>query len=724
MDSFRRYARTCFATLDHPFTAERIPLAPSELDEAIGFATQVLVLPIKEHRLANLEVLFDAAFGQYLVVSRDQPGALINAAERLASLLEPYLKKLVYLCYPRRTLGQNNKPLWHFGVEQIIHELALASADLGKNEDSYWRQQPLEDANWRIAFVSRHKGVHEAHEYDLPQLERIVKAILSCYLLAALKALADPGSRSQAIQESTRVQELNELLTARAQTYRLTHDLPDALEHLRFYECRAALSLSEEKSKLLFAGHLAGNGPVFAFLQSIPLSTQVLWARELLASGDDSTAMAAVEFLYSAGEALRLDEVADLFRDYKHRYKLAFYIDALATGRDLPLLWKLHRHKATIVRRAVIRSIVKNISERRTRFLWKAMTSASAATKELALTLGVELATPEKLDAYRQALNGKDAVRMRYGLLALGKVGSTEDIPRLEELLDRKRLDRRTREAAAAGLSLLASRVIDERKIKQLLRDRRRYLVRAVLLGLKSSQCAIPIREVVRLYRWFPREVGDLLERCVTKKDRGEVHLLLKRVPLDESAKRVALALCSIASPADVRFLVRLIANAHRHVDFREQYDLIFALSRKVTGRKLRPFFRRFIQAREFWSYYGADRPQDKMPVSNHENIPLVRRIVGLCFGESAMRKDLPLLLRMLEHSYWSVQRGAVNALARLGALKELERLIHLALRRAEEMGDIDGLLDAVQVLDRKLFGNLPRETPKEAAFGGIRGSI
>jgi len=75
----------------------------------------------------------------------------------------------------------------------------------------------------------------------------------------------------------------------------------------------------------------------------------------------------------------------------------------------------------------------------------------------------------------------------------------------------------------------------------------------------------------------------------------------------------------------------------------------------------------------------------------------------------------------MLEHSYWSVRRGAVNALVRLGGLQELEKLVERALERAEEGKNIDGLLDAVLGLDRRLFGNLPRELPREAAFGETR---
>jgi hypothetical protein len=212
-----------------------------------------------------------------------------------------------------------------------------------------------------------------------------------------------------------------------------------------------------------------------------------------------------------------------------------------------------------------------------------------------------------------------------------------------------------------------------------------------------------------------------VLQRCARREDRRALRKLLQDTDLDDPAKKIALALCRIGGPSDIEFLLRRIAKARTKVDFWEQYEFVFAMAKKARGTKLRSLLLRFIKPQEFWSYYGENRPQEKMPVANHKNIPLVRRIVGLCFSEVATKSDIPVLLKMLDHSYWAVYHGAANALARVGGVKELNSLVARAITRSEEGKEIEGLLDAIDALDRKSFGKLPQDLPMEAAFGETR---
>lgn len=72
MEGFRRYAQAYLRQIDHPF-GSGLPMSPSpaELEEMINFATWVLAAPVRELRLANLDVRFESSVDQYLVVSRD-----------------------------------------------------------------------------------------------------------------------------------------------------------------------------------------------------------------------------------------------------------------------------------------------------------------------------------------------------------------------------------------------------------------------------------------------------------------------------------------------------------------------------------------------------------------------------------------------------------------------------------------------------------------------------
>ena len=719
MDNFRRYVNAYLAAIEHPFAPGVVlELAPTELEEAVAFVLQVLMTQVKEHRLADLDARFGTSFEQYLVVSRDQTGALVNAIERLATLLEPFLKKLVYLCYPRRTVAGTRTPLWHCTMDRIIRELALATADLGRTEDSYWQQQDLVDAIWRVAVASRHKGAHEAHRYNLVELERLARAILTCYVLAARRALRDPGSMSDSVRATARVRQLEELLTARTQTYRVTRDLPDPLEHLHFYEARKRLALGEEKGRLLFDSYLEGNGPVFSFLRSVPVPVQVQWAREALEGKDEGRKMEAIRFLFAAGEPLKLGDVVPVFHSYKHRYKLAFHIEALATRSDVQLLWKLHRHKGAIVREAVTRRLVGSFTDQHTALKRKIGNSSSGHTRELFLRLAVGSARAEKVDAYRAALKARNRAALRYALVGLGKVGSKDDFPLLEQFIGRAKVDRWTRDVAIVALCLLALRAGDHRRVRTLLRDGRGYVVKAALKGMALSEDAVPIDLVNTLYRRFPKAVGEVLRRRAGERDRGRLRALFGGIKLDDAAKGVAVALAAVGRAGDIEFVIRRIAKEARRVEFWDQYELVFALARPASGGRLRSFLRRFIAPREFWDYYGETRPREKMPVTNYENLPLVKRLVGLPFGAVATRRDIPLLHRLLEHSYWPVSYGAAIGLARVGGDRELEKVVTRAVSRAETGKDIGGLLQAACLLDERLFGKHLKQLPLEVAFG------
>jgi hypothetical protein len=157
-------------------------------------------------------------------------------------------------------------------------------------------------------------------------------------------------------------------------------------------------------------------------------------------------------------------------------------------------------------------------------------------------------------------------------------------------------------------------------------------------------------------------------------------------------------------------------------IEFWEQYEIVFSIARQARGEGIRRLLRNLIEPTEFWGYYGEERIAKRMPVKNHANIPLMRRLAGMSFGSVAKRRDLQLLYRMLGHWYWAVQRGAANALRRIGGLNELNFLVQQAIRRAEQGKDLEGIFEAICLLDRELFGKGKRELPIEASFGETRG--
>jgi len=722
MENFKRYCQTYFKSLCHPFCPSiTIGLDHADLAEAIDFACQIVGAPVNEPRLSNFDMAFEAAFNQYLVISRDQGGALHNAVERLAGLLEPFLKKLTYLSYPNRTYrkGKKARPLWHFGMEDILNASGMAAPGLDKTDPKYWEKQPVEQAMWRIALISRHKGAHETHRYDLVELERIATAVICCYLLSARFALKDTTSRATSLIRSGEARRLEELLSVRAGTHRVTGDLPGELEHLRLYTVKEEISVGEEEARLLFESYLAGNGPVHYFLQSTPPTLQLYWARELMEHAELRVRQNAAELLISAGNTIPLKQIVSLYDTYSFRFRLASHIKRHAKPEDLALLWKLHRHRSETVREAVMDSFLKLATDSHDSFFQQAAVSSSAATKELFFRWALKLADPSKLSVYRQQLSGRAGGSNRSAIISLAKIGRNQELKLLESILRSRRTNRTTRETAAMAVSLLAARLRDKKTVKSLLQDGRNYIARAAIKGLSYGESGYWVNDLIRLYKKHPTECSQTIMRCAKVRHGSAIRTLLQKVDLDNSAKKLCLCLLRIGNPSTLSFLMNLFANYRQFISFWEQYELIFPMSesaaKSVASRRL---LRKFIEPTEFWEYYGATRPKNKMPVFHHENLPLIKRIVGLSFGEVALRRDRPLLFKMLEHSYWSVYHGAANALSRIGTDRDLVKIVELALRKGRERWERRGLMDAITALDSKFYSRIARDRRNQLAFG------
>jgi hypothetical protein len=164
---------------------------------------------------------------------------------------------------------------------------------------------------------------------------------------------------------------------------------------------------------------------------------------------------------------------------------------------------------------------------------------------------------------------------------------------------------------------------------------------------------------------------------------------------------------------------MKLFASYQDTISFWEQYELIFPMAENVPRNKVsNRLLRKFIEPPEFWQYYGAMRPKNRMPVAHHENLPLIKRIVGLSFGEAASRKDRVLLLKMLQHTYWGVYRGAASALFRVRARSDLAELVELAISKGRETSERRGLLEAITALDAKFYSQIAIDRRNQLAFG------
>jgi len=705
MEAFERYCLAYLAAVPHPFGGgDTVTFNARELRQAVACARLVLQTPAQEPRLADLHDRFLSAFHAYLDTPRDQGGPLVNAVERLAQLVEPYLKKLVLLFYSSLTYnaGTRTGPLWHYGTEQILKTLGLVNTDLKATPPAYWESQPAESAIWRLAFVSRHKGTHEAHLLDLPSLERTATAVIASLVLAARYALSDPRSTAGEHEGLSDALRFQELLRIRAQTHQVTGELPTTIEHVRLYRVRDQVSLDDDQARLLFRSYCAGRGPAFFFLRGRPERELVRWAYDFSGASDEPTARGAVAFLLAAGQYVSLRRVAALFSDSHSRFRLAAYIQRAPSRRDLDTLWQLAlRHRSPLVREAAMRSFTETASETDKAWLMRAAGSTSPRAFSLFARSATRLARKERLQLYRRHLAGERKHLRQLAAIGVGVVGSHEDIERLDGLAHSSRRDIRTKAVAAMGLGMLAARHGEGQLLRKLLRRESVDVARLAVKGIGLLRDGAFACAALTAFKRARFETAEALRESASLTVRPTFRHLLDRAKLDDVGRLLVLGLCRCSGPGDFVFLVRLMAR-YRDEPRWDSYEIMSEVARLVRGgRGGRKLLKDWMGSSEFWKYYGAHRPKDRLPVTRYENLVLMRGLIGLAFGEIAGPRDMSRLRRMLRHSYWAVRRGGANGLVRLGGEEELRRLVEEASRVGKVL---PGLLEAIIGLDTELY--------------------
>jgi hypothetical protein len=170
-----------YGRIPHPFDSNlSLTLSSDELKRAVRLLTYVVFHSVDEPRLSGYENKFVGAFSRYLTCPRD---ASSSAVEQVASLFEPFLKKLAFLFDVR---GPNGKPIWGAGLSDLLPKMLLLSADLKNQERSYWSTQKAEDAVLRVAFQLRHASSHEAHEHPFFERERNAYFVFAAMLIGCL----------------------------------------------------------------------------------------------------------------------------------------------------------------------------------------------------------------------------------------------------------------------------------------------------------------------------------------------------------------------------------------------------------------------------------------------------------------------------------------------------------------------------------------------------------
>jgi hypothetical protein len=195
-----------YSKIPHPFDlGQRLELSSLELGNATRLLSYLIFHQVKEHRLTGFEGKFLSTFLRYLTCPRDLSA---SAVEQVAALFEPFLKKFAFLFDVRDAA---NNPIWPHGLDRLTSGLQLTTADLRNADDAYWRGRSVEDAVFRVAYMQRHKGAHEAHDYPYYERERNAYFVFAALLIAAKILIAARLDVAHAIKYQSDVDSIRDL---------------------------------------------------------------------------------------------------------------------------------------------------------------------------------------------------------------------------------------------------------------------------------------------------------------------------------------------------------------------------------------------------------------------------------------------------------------------------------------------------------------------------------
>jgi len=490
-----------------------------------------------------------------------------------------------------------------------------------------------------------------------------------------------------------------EVLASRTAAYPTTKANLARAEHLHIYKYRSRIFCNEDEARLLLASYLLGNGPVYYWLKSYPKERIIAWARSMLLDEDYERNRNVYRFLIKLGERIDLEDVTELFSEYKLKSELGEFILKLANPSDLNILLKLHRKKGEEVVAAAEETLSRLVSYPNNELFDQLGKSNTQSSQRLFEILALRFAQELSLVEIRNMWKAQKQSTKLLSLYGLGIKGTAEDLEWLQELLKEKTLKQKSRAAAVKSIVRLSSRFGKAEIVETFLKKRALPVKRVVLQALDSPFSSLNLKEVLNCYEKLPRETARAVRCLASEKDLPVLKETLKSISLDPTAREFALAICDNGGEAEFDFLWNLLTEYKGRIDF-WNVIVVFRAMAKLAGRKHLNLLNGIIELEEFWNYYPEDeRPEQRIPVADFENVYFIRRLVGITYAKIAGRRQFKKLLQLLRHNYWIISDAAADAVMKLAKPSELPGLIDEAI---SSQSNQDAIIKALSYLDEK----------------------
>ncbi len=156
-----------FSEVPHPFSnnLKKIDIKLLKKAAEILFTNLECDGPV---RLKGLSNRFYESFSAYFSSDRIRKIEFINNFGNMVKCFEPYVKKVVAIKTgkPEEANPSLNK--------DMVSKVVSFSSNINNNTNSYWQDKPIHEASLRIIFPYRHIESHEARDYTLHDMEKII----------------------------------------------------------------------------------------------------------------------------------------------------------------------------------------------------------------------------------------------------------------------------------------------------------------------------------------------------------------------------------------------------------------------------------------------------------------------------------------------------------------------------------------------------------------------
>jgi HEAT repeat protein len=710
--AYKEYCSRYFGELRNPFSAATLPVDSADLEASLEIFESILAAGPSPKQLKGLETQFYSAFNSYLGLPRTQIGNLGNALDKLANLVDPFMKQVAFHFLPQKEVTQKNSHrvlLWKTpNYTQVLEVLGVIEvATIYKDQSSFWEKQSATAAILRKGFSARQRGAHESRIHTLQELEAEAYSIIGQYVVICLHLLHDPALSAQ-INKFTEKARTILLLRERVRTFSLTNTLLSRKEHLLLYRHRNAIDPDLAQKRFLFLNYIAKKGPCFFWMKSdTPAAIEWAWYF-MKTSQDEEGRRIAIQYLLTHKEPVPLALVVETLSSYADKVELAQYLRQSKTSRDRVLLLSLSRDKREEVAAEAKCLLTEMFPRIDTTF--KALALSRSETKRKLLRLLIKnIADPNHIDRYRTFQNINDlALRVIY-IYCLGEVGDASDVSHLRQFADRKRLNRRVSIAFWYALTRIYSRLGLSEDVKHILAKKDGSIFEAAVAALTRKGLGRDLSFLLAQAKFSEqrtRIVCDALTDLVIRTDRKILREFLSSARLHNNTRGAVLALCQVGNSSDCAYILRLVGKAQYKIDLYNHVRIAEALS-SICSHRLGVRLKRYLNCPEFWKYIegGKKRPRSRLPIKETENQALIRRLLAACFLKVASRSEIWLIMKLLGHNYAWIAKKAAERIGEIGNERDLDKLNERLLRKGDlETDESTQILDGLCAIDQRLY--------------------